>query len=89
MEKGVQRLRGVNEMIRIVDAKQVEFEYVKSKLPEIAELINLEARMVCTKAAMISTIKCMYSFNYHGTRGTSINKEIVSNECLRCSELER
>ena len=88
IEKGVQRSRGVNELIRIVDSKQIEFDYVKSKLPEIVELIDLEVRVVYAKAMTILTIKCMYSFNHHSTWDTNINEEMVSNECPRCSKLE-
>ena len=76
-------------MIRIADTKQIEFDYVKSKLPEIVELIDLEARVVYAKAAMISTIKYMYSFNHHSMWDANINKEIVSNECPRCSKPEQ
>ena len=84
----MQRSRGVNKLIRIADAKQIEFDYIKSKLPKIVELIDLEARVVCAKAAIISTIKYIYSFNYHSTQDVSINKEMVSNKCPRYSELE-
>ena len=88
MKNGVQRSRGVNELIRIADAKQIEYDYIKSKLSEIVELIDLEARAICTKATIISTIKCIYSFNHYDTRDTNINKEIVSNKYPRCNEPE-
>ena len=37
---------------------------------------------------MISTLKCIYSFNYHGHRDANINEDMASNECPRYSNPE-
>ena len=75
-------------MIRILDVKKIEWEYANSKFPNSIELIDLDARNVCTKTAIILILKCIYSFNYYGHRDVNINEDIVSNECSRYSDLE-
>ena len=67
-------------MIRIEDAKQAEWEYAKSKFPNMIELIDLEARNVFTKGVIISILKYIYRFNYYASRDSMINNDILSSK---------
>ena len=80
--------RGVKEILRIEDAKKEEQEYAKNKFPKMIEIIDLEVRNRFTKAASISTIKYICSFNHHRSQDATINKDIVSNKYPRCSKIE-
>ena len=82
-------LRGIKETIRIMDACKAEWDYAKKKFREKLEFINIEARSgFSSEINITSFIKCMYSFNHYRYRDTTINKNIVSNECLWYSEIE-
>jgi len=52
--------KSINEMIRIIDATEIEREYVKRKFKSNAELINMKAKNTFITTLSSSVIKCYY-----------------------------
>ena len=63
-------------------------KYIENKFESKVDTIDIKVRNVFASAIIISTLKCIYSFNYHGRRDLMINDEIVESEYLRYSEPE-
>jgi len=79
--------RSVNKMIRILDAKEMELEYIKGKYLDHWEVIDLDAREVFNTGSVIRALmKCIFSFNQYSTRDAAINKTNTTKEYPRCSE---
>ena len=67
--------RSINEIIRIVDVREYELEYIKEKHSEYWELIHLNAREVFSAGTIIRVLtKCIYRFNQYGIKDATINK---------------
>ena len=74
-------------MIRILDAKEMELEYIKDKYPVHWKVIDLDAREVFNKGLVIRALtKCIFGFNQYGTKDMAINKTNITKECSRCSK---
>ena len=55
--------KAINEMIRVVDIKLYKEQYVKYKILNNSELIDIEAQ-VCLKAGVsVGILKCYYGIN--------------------------
>ena len=85
---GVVNDRIVGELIRMIDAKNIEMEYLKHKFLIKWRLIDSKARALFSSRAINSILKIVYRYNHYGTRNTSINKVGVNNDCLQCIEKE-
>ena len=60
--------QGVKEMIRIEDAKWVEYKYAYKKFGKNIHLINLKARNTFPNEVTPSLLKCYIKFNYYTMR---------------------
>ena len=68
--------RSVKEAIRIIDAQEVENDYVQRKFGHQADFIDAEARAAfTTKTTTTSMIKCANAFNHYGVRDKMINNK--------------
>jgi len=83
------KLKSVNEVMRISDAREVEFEYCKKKLGFKYDMVDLEARNAF-KGGKVTTsmIKCVYGYNHYGQRDVMINDEMIDSRCPRCDMTE-
>ena len=79
------KLKSINKIIRIIDAKAEEQEYAKQKLGYRHDMIDIEARNAF-KVGRVTTvmIKCIYGYNHFGKRDAMINKNMVDSTCPRC-----
>ena len=81
--------RLVKEAIQIIDTKEEEKVYVKSKYPDYYEMIDYEAQnYFISESIIIAILKYAYGFNQHATRDTIINQGLSVNKCPRCSQKE-
>jgi len=65
-----------------------EYDYTLNKLGSDIEYIDLEARDYFYEGVLLSKLKCITGFNYHGKRNKIINDGLIKNECPRCSFAE-
>ena len=83
------KLKSVNEVIRIMDAKESEEEYCRNKLGYKYDMVDLEARNAFKVGKVTrSMIKCVYGYNHYGQRDAMINEEMVEAICPRCEMIE-
>ena len=81
--------RAVKEVIRILDAREEENEYARRKYKHKFEFIDMEARNAFkTGDVTTAMIKFTHGFNHYRIRNSIINKEIVGDNYLRCSETQ-
>ena len=78
----------INKMIRIIDATEIEREYVKRKFDSNAELIDIEVRNTFLITLSSLVIKCYYSQNQHRSRNTIINQGNTPKDCPQYSNNE-
>ena len=77
-------MRVINEVVRIIDAREKEKEYANKKYEYRKEFIDIEARKVFqTGKVAISMIKYAYGFNHYGLREVMINNNMVESICPR------
>ena len=83
------QLKSINEIIRIIDAKEDEDDYVKNKLGHIHDMIDIEARNAF-KVGKVTTsmLKCVYGCNHYSQHDAMINDYIVEARCPRCEMIE-
>jgi len=83
------KLKSVNEILRIHDARESEQEYCRKKLGYKYDMIDLEARNTF-KVGKVTTsmIKCVYGYNHYGQRDVMINDEMIESRCPRCDMIE-
>jgi len=76
-------------MIRIIDMRESEREYIKKKYSSKLDFIDLEARNAfSTKKFTLLFIKCVYRYNHYGIRNIIINNSMVGNDYPRCSKVK-
>ena len=63
----------MKELVRIINSKEIEFNYANRLLPDIINLIDLEVRNCFAKEVTISTLKYAARFNMHGIKDNTIN----------------
>ena len=64
----------VKEVVRVIDAKECEFNCAKKKLSLAVDLIDIEARNAFTnKTVAFSLIKCTNELNCYRIRDQIIN----------------
>jgi len=81
--------RSIKEAVRIIDAKEREYNYAKEKLGYKVSFVDVWAREAFrSKAVTTSMIKCASGFNHYGLRNELINNKMIGSECPRCSEPE-
>ena len=81
--------RAIKEAIREIDAEIDENKYAWKKLRDNYDFYDIEARNSFTKSKVTtSMIKCANGMNPYGVQNNMINKQIIGNECPRCSEVE-
>ena len=81
--------RSTNEIIRIIDAKKVENEYIKKKYGYKNDFIDIEARNAFRVGKVTtSMIKCAHGYNHYGQRDAMINENMVEATCPRCEMIE-
>ena len=70
----LQTSKSISESIRIIDAKNKEYKYIKDKYLNFHKLIDCEARN-CFPAGSttISMLKCTCSFNHYATQNKIVN----------------
>ena len=69
--------RGIKELIRIIDSKQMLKQVYKDKFKKHHHLIDLEARNQFHGTTR-SAIKCISGFNHYGARYSKINQDLPS-----------
>ena len=85
----LQTSKSISKSIRIIDAKNKEYQYIKDKYSNFHELIDYEARnYFLAGSTTISMLKCAYSFNHYATRDKIINYGMIVEECPQCSHHE-
>ena len=79
----------VHKVIRITDARIVEYQYVSKKYGIELDFIDLEARNTFPiKEVILSVIKCAHESNYCRVRDMMINNKMIGEEYPRCSKVE-
>ena len=82
-------MRAIKEVVRILDAREKEKEYVNKKYRYRKEFIDMEVRNVFqTGKVTTSMIKCAHRFNHYGLREAIINNNMVESICPQCEEVE-
>ena len=77
--------RSMKEATRVIDAKDVEYYYVKKKFRCKVNFVNVLAREAFqTKVVLASMIKCASGFNYYRVRS-----ELINNRIVRMSKVQR
>ena len=74
--------------MRIINSKEIEFNYANRLFLDAINLIDIEARNYFAIEVMISTLKCLARFNMHRIKDNTINQNLVSWSCLRCNKDE-
>ena len=81
--------RSIQEVIQIIDTREVELKYVEKKFEYKKDFIDIEARnMFQTSKVMASIVKCTHRYNHYRLRDAMINNNIVDTYCLRCNQIE-
>jgi len=81
--------RAIQEMIRIIDAKEKEDEYAQKKYQHKYDFIDMDARNAF-KAGEVSTsiLKFTHGYNHYGVRNAMVNSNMIEETCPRCEEPE-
>jgi len=79
--------RGIKEMVRLIDSKQMVLQVCKDKFKENYLLVGIEVRYQFHGTTR-SALKCMIGYNHYGVRHRKINQNLISAVCLRCGEIE-
>ena len=74
----------ISVLMRKIDTKKREREYVASKFPEYHEQLNLEARNTFHERVRARTLKCVMGYNHYGCRDKKINNNLIDDKYPRC-----
>ena len=88
IHNGVMKDKAVGTLIREVDAQQQEEEYLKSKIPEHWNWIDVEARNTFHEGVGAGTLKYITGQNHYGCRHKKTNNELVDKRCPRCNKIK-
>ena len=88
VHREVIKYKSINTLIREIDAQEHEVIYLKSKIPEYWNWIDLEARNTFHEGIGAGILKCVIGYNHHKSRNKKINQGVVSNRCPRCNQRE-
>ena len=82
---GNMQSRAIQEMIRIIDAKEKENEYAQKKYKQKYDFIDMEARNTF-KVGEVSTamMKFAHGYNHYGVRDAMVNSNMIEETCPRC-----
>jgi len=61
---------------------------VKGRFPEMIDVLDFDTRNIFVKAALVSTLKYIYGFNYYATHNRIINYGLTIEEYPRYSRKE-
>ena len=79
----------IKEVLRIIDVREKEKEYVSLKYGYRKEFIDMEARNVFQTGKVTSSmIKCAHRFNHYGLGEAIINNNMVESMCPQCEKVE-
>ena len=83
------KLKSINKIIRIIDTRDAEQEYIKNKLGYKHDLIDLEARNAFKVGKVtILMIKYIYGYNHYSQWDIMINEYMVEATYPRCDLIE-
>ena len=86
---GEMQSKAVNEVVRIVDAREEESKHVEKKYGHKKEFIDIEARNAFKIGKVTpSMMKCAHGYNHYGVREAMINNNMVDSMCPRCEQVE-
>jgi len=80
--------KAMQVMIREQDAIVHEKQAAKDAIGEYWKWVDREARNSFSGGVGEGTIKCVWGYNHHGVRNAMINKNLCSNRCPRCENVE-
>ena len=72
----------------VVDARESEKSYVNWKYKRKIDFIDSRVNTFLINKVSLLLIKYAHSYDYCGIRNTMINKGMLGDNCLRCSEVE-
>jgi len=79
----------IKEMFRVNNIIEEEIAQAKHKYNSKINFLHLHTRNdFASRAITTSMIKCIYRFNYHRGREKTINKNILTSKCPRCSKIK-
>jgi len=82
-QKGLLQSRSINKVIRVVDVREEEDQYIVKKFGHKLDFIDNEARNAFQMNKVTTPIiKYTYGINPYGVRNSMINNQMCGSECL-------
>ena len=69
------------ELVRIIDARKAEYQYIVSQLGSGVKHIDLEVYNTINEEALTAKLKYVAGYNHYSKRHVIINNNLVKQEC--------
>ena len=80
--------RKVSEVIREIDTKEAELDYIILQYEQTWEYIHIKVRNCYSVGLSVGRLKYLVGFNYHQVKSKMINGGRTEDKCSSCQHPE-